>query len=225
MTAHAHLRLAPLAVTGIHLRTWPGYSGGMVASDPVTPEPHRFAIRLPRPLWIGLMTLLLVIVAAGFRIGLPIYRQQAAIREIEERGGYVKSYDDIRIWDMPDWMLRMWWRLYLIESERVVFREVHLVDLSGGQFDDDVLPVTLAFPQVRHLDLTLSGVTDAGMPHLAALGCMETLFLSGTGVTDAGLVHLKSLKKLRNLYLVSTAITDDGINDLKAALPSMTIQR
>jgi len=55
----------------------------MVASDPLPPEPRRFSIRLPRPFWLGMATVVLVVVAAGLRIGVPIYRQQAAVREIE----------------------------------------------------------------------------------------------------------------------------------------------
>jgi len=38
---------------GIHASTRPRYPDGTVTSEPVTPERRRFAIRLPRPLGIG----------------------------------------------------------------------------------------------------------------------------------------------------------------------------
>ena len=45
------------------------------------PEPHRFSIRLSRPLWIGLAIVVLFVVGVRLRIGLPIYRQpQSSIR-------------------------------------------------------------------------------------------------------------------------------------------------
>ena len=53
-----------------------------MATAPITPEPRRFSIRLPRPLWIGVAAMV-VVGGVGLRIGLPIYWQQAAIREIK----------------------------------------------------------------------------------------------------------------------------------------------
>ncbi len=42
-----------------------GYPDGMVATDPVTPEPRRFAVRLLRPLWIGVAAGVLIVVGGG----------------------------------------------------------------------------------------------------------------------------------------------------------------
>ena len=53
----------------------------MSATDPTLPELRRFSIRLPRPLWIGLAAIVLVVVAVGLRVGVPIYRQQVALWE------------------------------------------------------------------------------------------------------------------------------------------------
>jgi len=49
MTGLDHLRF----VTGIHPSTRPRYPDGMAAADPVTADPRRFSVRLPRPLWLG----------------------------------------------------------------------------------------------------------------------------------------------------------------------------
>jgi hypothetical protein len=56
---------------------------------PISVDPRRVSIPLPRPLWIGLVAVVLAVVATGLQFGLPIYRQQAAIREIERAGGRV----------------------------------------------------------------------------------------------------------------------------------------
>ena len=40
-------------MSGIHSATRPQYPDGMSAADPIAPEPCRFSVRLPRPLWIG----------------------------------------------------------------------------------------------------------------------------------------------------------------------------
>jgi len=63
----------------------------MAHTDSVTPEPRRFSIRLPRPLWIAMATFAVVVVTVGLRLGVPIYRQQVAVREIELLGGTVRT--------------------------------------------------------------------------------------------------------------------------------------
>jgi hypothetical protein len=42
----------------------------MSASDPIIPEPCRFSIRVPRPLWIGVATVVLDVWRAEGRSGL-----------------------------------------------------------------------------------------------------------------------------------------------------------
>jgi hypothetical protein len=49
--------------------------------SPTPPKPGHHSIRLPRPLWIGVATGVLVIVALSLRFGIPTYRQRAAIGE------------------------------------------------------------------------------------------------------------------------------------------------
>src|SRR5262245_54859996 len=51
---------------------------------PTTPaEPGR----LPRPLWIALGALALLAAGVGLQFGLPVYRQQLALQELERAGG------------------------------------------------------------------------------------------------------------------------------------------
>src|SRR5437879_6523126 len=74
-----------------------------VAPEPTPAEPRRFSIRLPRPMWIGLATVLLIGAAIFVRVGLPIYRQHLAIREIERLGGYVETRPRGPEW-LRDWV-------------------------------------------------------------------------------------------------------------------------
>src|SRR5262249_61895470 len=62
----------------------------------------RRSIRLPRPLWIGMGAIVLVLTTIALRVGVPIYRQQVAIREIERLGGWVVTEER-----GPNW-LRRW---------------------------------------------------------------------------------------------------------------------
>src|SRR5260221_13290110 len=51
------------SVSGIHSDGRHRYTDGMSATNPVTPEPRRFSMWMPRPLWVRLATVVLVAVA------------------------------------------------------------------------------------------------------------------------------------------------------------------
>src|SRR5215813_9940598 len=82
----------------------------MSATSPLStpPEPHRFSVRLPRPLWIGLAAVVLIVGGVALRFGLQIDRQQTAIREIERLGGDIEAEpggpDWLREWLDDEWM-------------------------------------------------------------------------------------------------------------------------
>ncbi len=97
-------------VNGVHPPAGLRYTAGMTAADSLTPDFRRFRVRLPRPLWIGLAAVALIVASLGFRYGAPIYRQQVAIREIERAGGSV-----IMNTGGPFW-LRLWLRRWIGES-------------------------------------------------------------------------------------------------------------
>ncbi|MFN0053430.1 MAG: hypothetical protein ACKV0T_14700 [Planctomycetales bacterium] len=67
----------------------------------------RFAV--PRPLWCVLATVMLIVVALALQFGVPIYRQQAAIREIERLGGAVDVSDGDPAWH-ASWTLSTGYR-------------------------------------------------------------------------------------------------------------------
>src|SRR5260370_28791516 len=71
----------------------------MSASDQITPKRGRFSISVPRPVRIFAAMVVLIVVAIALQFGLPVYRQQAAIREIERAGGSVQT-----IHRGPNWL-------------------------------------------------------------------------------------------------------------------------
>jgi hypothetical protein len=95
-------------------------------SDPApnvpVPECRRFLMRLPLPLWIGLGTAVLVVVT----IGMPIYRQYAAIREIEKLGGQVEMRPR-----GPNWLRNSMGKEWMKSLDHVV-----TVDLENREATD-----------------------------------------------------------------------------------------
>jgi hypothetical protein len=154
----------------------------MVATNSVTPEPQRFSIRLPRPLWIGLATVLLVIVAIGLQIGMPIYRQQAAIREIERIGGWVGA-----TLGGPDWLRECvgdeWMRLLRDEPTTV--------KLDWTDADDKTLMQVSQLSGVEYIHLRHARITDAGLKKLSVLRRLRLIDAFGTDVTESGIRDLK----------------------------------
>lgn len=77
------------------------------AQLPMSPEPRRFSIRLPRPLWIGLATGGLIVTAVALVVGVRICRHRAAVREVELVGGYARLVPSgpnfLRNWLGDEW--------------------------------------------------------------------------------------------------------------------------
>src|SRR5579872_5121252 len=66
------------------------YPASMPAANSVISE-RRFVIPLPRPLWIGVATVVLIAVAVAMKFGFSIYRRHLATEEIERLRGYVET--------------------------------------------------------------------------------------------------------------------------------------
>ena len=187
----------------------------MLGTDTTTSSPHHFSIPLPRPLWMGLATVALIVAGVGLRIGVPAYWQQALIREIERLGGRVET--DPR---GPRWIRN------LVGDQRMkLFDEVVKVDLFITSFAgaiDTQTPVSDAtlgcigrLNGLKFLRLSNTTVTDSGVARLAGLTRLESLSLAMTQVTDGGLVHLKGMTGLKRLYLSETHVTDAGLSQVK----------
>ena len=195
------------ALTGIHAAAGPPYTDGMATapSNPTNAEPRRFSIRLPRPLWIGLAALVLIVGAAGLHIGLLAYRQHVAIREIEAGGGGI----DLKLRG-PDWM-----RQCLGKDRMRVFDEVFYVQLIGSVSTDTILGNLNGLPSLRELHAARSQLSDQGMIHVGAVSGLEFLDIAGTNVTDIGVMRIEGSACLEGLILRSTSITDTGLEHLK----------
>ena len=173
----------------------------MAATDLNTAQPCRFTVRLPRPLWIGLGTLVLVIVAVGLRFGAPIYRQQRAVRLIERLGGIVEIEQRGPKW-LHGWLGDE--RMEMFGTARKVFF------VESEVTDADLVPLR-ALSEIDEMSLAHSQVSDCGLIRLSGLQKLERLSLADTFVRDEGMAYLKNLEKLSHLDLSSTFVSDDGL--------------
>jgi hypothetical protein len=185
------------------------------APKPKDPEPHSLSIRLPRPLWIGLATGVLIVGGVALRFSLQADQQQTAIREIERLGGDVESEPG-----GPDW-LREW----LDDEWMEAFDTVTDVHLANTTATDDTLSQLRGLAGLRGLHLDKTRVTDAGLAYIKDLHRLERLSLYETQVTDTGLKHLYRLTSLKILNVAATRVTDAGIAELKRALPKLTVSK
>jgi hypothetical protein len=196
-------------------------------------------IRVPRPIWIALPTVALIVAVAGLQVGLPVYRRHQARRTIQRLRGL---FDTVRVG--PEWLRE------LIGEERAESCDpVRWLCVDGATVTHDDLAVIctqtsleeliLGHTRITDVDLEQIGrlhrlrklmlhetpITSAGLAHLRNLGELRNLDLSFTAISDEGLRHLAALKKLERLGLAETSVTDAGIADLQRALPGLKIER
>src|SRR5579872_2968133 len=155
----------------------------MPTTEPIVPEPRRFSIPLPRPLWIGLAAFVLVVVAIAWQFGLPMYRQRVAIQEIESQHGTVTSRPG-----GPKWL-----RARLGDERMRIFDDVVVVDLAGRDPSSAALRHIDWLTGLETLHLDSAQLTDAGMINLKRLTRLQVLSLSGTQVRGAGLANLERM--------------------------------
>src|SRR5262245_14276515 len=188
--------LPPTSITGVHSSLGRAYPDDMSATDPVIPEPRDFPIRLPWPLWIGVATVVLVIVAVSIRFGMACHRQQAAICEIERVGGVVDIHPR-----GPEWLRQR------LGNERMrMFDDVTGVHLSRTPAIDATLVCLKWLTNLQELSLCQTQVTDTGLAVVGGMSQLRNLWLDHTHVTDAGLIHLRSLTRLEILWLRHTQV-------------------
>jgi len=149
-------------------------------TDSVTTDARRFWIPLPRPLSIFLAAVFLVVIAAGLRFGLPIYRQHVAIREIRRLGGEVRVKTN-----GPEWICDQ-----LPNGWNEAFGRVFVVDLGISTVTDADLRWFKDLPDVVVISVDRSRVTNAGLESLAILPGLRHVMAIGTGVTSQGIEQL-----------------------------------
>jgi hypothetical protein len=139
-------------------------------------------LRVPHPLWILAVAVVLGVVAAGLGLGVPAYRQYRAIATIDRLGGRVKVLEA-----GPDWL-----RKHLGDERMWAFDRVWLVDLGSSSVTDGDLESILVFSDIETLHLSNTQITDAGVGRVSSLTNLTALSLDGTNVTDAALLHVQS---------------------------------
>jgi hypothetical protein len=184
--------------------------------NPTLPEPRRFSIWVPRPLWISVAALCIGVAVGG--LAWPIVQQEMAVRNLLHRRSFVKTIDCRPSW-LRDWLGDVRVRGFdEVEQVVIIFDE-------PVRFDDSDMRQIEALRGLRTLSLEYTGVSDAGLVHLKGLTKLERLWLDNTQVTDVGLTRLKGLTGLRELDLRNTGVSDQGIAELKHALPGRTIEK
>jgi hypothetical protein len=207
----------------------------MTAPDLTSPEPSSFSVRLPRPLWIGVAAIVLVVAAIGLRLGVSGYRRRVAVREIERFHGSIQYLH----LSGPEWLLewmnddRMQW---FYDPDHLVFwpdaanlrrRSRHggvIIPIVEPLIDNDNLKCVLGLPNLKSLDLAFSSVGDAGIKHLNGLRNLEDLRLEGSDVSDASIPILSQMQTLKRLNVEHTRITKSGALALEAALPGCEVR-
>jgi hypothetical protein len=208
------------------------------APNATPPERRRFSVRMPRPLWIGLAMVVSVVLAVGLHFGVPIYRQQPAIREIERLGGHVE-----RIPRGPAWFRRLianeWLTEHMGHEFGQIFDQVESVRLPpdettfskrfcgkyGGSLpyvrgpmptvSDETLACITGTPGLIRLDLRWTNVGDAGVEQISRLRELEELLLEGTDVSDTSGPVFAKLTNLKKLDLGRTKVSGALLVNLK----------
>jgi hypothetical protein len=187
---------------------------------------------------IGLAMVVAVVLAVGLHFGVPIYRQKAAIKEIERLGGHVE-----RIPRGPAWFRRLvadsWLTEHMGNECGQIFDKIESVRLPpdettfsnrfcgkyGGSLpyvrelmptvSDETLACITGTPGIKRLDLRWTNVGDAGVEHISRLRDLEELLLEGTDVSDRGGPVFAKLTNLKKLDLGRTRVTGAVLVNLK----------
>jgi hypothetical protein len=150
-------------------------------SEPSPPERRRYSIRVPRPLWTGIIAIVLLIAAALLPVSLRLHRQIAAIRAIESQGGAVgtvghRSGRQRELLGYPTFK---------------AFEVVDFVNWEHGVITDSDITQLLELPTLRRLNLRHTRIADAGVMRLKGVPHLELLLLEGSTATDAATDELQ----------------------------------
>jgi hypothetical protein len=195
-------------------------------------------LRLPHPLLLFLLTVILVIAGAGLRFGIPAYHRWSAVKQLRE-------YADIggmrRVG--PEWL-----REFVGQSRMDAFDDCdgsiwfsqnpqrfgRLSPLIAGGFglgapppviDDSHLECIRNLPNLKEVHLACTDVSDGGIEPLSRLSKLEKLSLDATDVSDGCVPLLKRLPNLRELSLRGTRVSKAGVEKLERAIPGLRVTR
>ena len=163
-------------------------------------------LRLPRLMWIGLPTTVLVAIAVGLQFGIPAYQQLRAIEGIRNHG----KIDIRRVG--PTWL-----RMVVGEHQMSAFDEVERAYLAlvSPQISDTGIGQLEALERLEVLQISYTRTTDRGLQRLRLLSSLKTLLLDHTQISDEGIRSLVGLTNLEKLSIDGTEISDDGLRPLR----------
>lgn len=217
--------------------------------NPMTPEPRRFSIRLPRPFWIGVAAISVVVFGVLIRFGVVAYRQQIALRGIDQiqrphsfarartirrgpewfRGwvgeGTMALFDDVQSLDLGYRQDLGSMQITDADVGRLsVLSDLRELRLDGTDVTDAGLEQLRVLKSLESLSLEYTRITDAGLAHLIGLPRLKCLNINHTDVSDAGLIHLARMTNLKTLWLDETRVTRSGAEKLNSELPNGPVQ-
>ncbi len=98
-------------------------------------------------------------------------------------------------------------------------RNVHSLDLSKSDIDNQALRALSKMSDLRSLNLSETKITDDGVAVLAEHRNLQSLDLSKTAVTAAALPALVKLSHLSQLDLRGTQVTEEAVRELRRQMP------
>ena len=173
--------------------------------SPTADKPPRLRRRIPLSLRMFVAILGLLGIVSTAMVGIPVCRQQLAIRQFQQHGCQFYTQPGGPAW------LRRW----VGDRRMKLFDQVVMVDLRRAKDTDGALAHLNGLTSVREVILIGTPITDSGLMHLKGLTNLQRLLLMNTSVTDAGLVHLKGLTNMKVLKLDNTRVTDAGLAHLQ----------
>ncbi len=185
---------------------WQRSNAGMETANLAPAESTANHRRLPRPLWIFLLTVALAVVFVGLRFGIPLYRQAVAALKIEQFGGVVTKEPM-----GPNWLRGIVGEQRIAALDKVTAVVLWHLDLENADFE-----CLKWLPNLKELTIEGTQIPDAGLENLKGLAELRILSLANTSITDAGLKRLKGSAKIRELNLEGTKITDAGLEHIKS---------
>lgn len=178
-----------------------------ISTTEMPPRPRR---RILLSLRMLAAIVLLLGLGSALWVGVPAYRQHAAIEEIHRASGWYQSTPA-----GPAWL-----RQLLGDSRMQLFDHVYGVTLYDTETTDTTLRLVSHLRETTNLNVCYGNVTDAGIRHLARMTNLRKLRIDSPQVTDAGIAHLSGLVNLELLELSEARVTGAGLAPLQG-LPKL----
>jgi hypothetical protein len=170
-------------------------------------------MRVPHPLSLFLVTVLLVLLGLGLRFGVPIYRQQLSMQQIRRLGGEVTTSEYGRAWLVS----------HLPNGCVDALGTACKVHLANPEVTDAETVILEPLTNLRFLSLHGTQVSDSGLACLGRMSSLEDLDLSRTQITEVGLRNIEDLKRLRRLYVHGTLVKKAYLRELVQRRPGLEV--